>query len=175
MHSPGIGNWLQDCKQTIMINGIVLSWGEVSLNKFINDLERGGKSTLMKSEDCIKARLCLIDVRLPSGDGEAARGAGRCQGENEKKKKPSAKPPPLTPQTLPAFCFPITNSPCRCQTGSSPPTGGRVWPLTRARPEHNPTTNHPNALNSTRIRFPPFPASAEKIPILWRSVPDESN
>lgn len=61
MHSTGIENWLQDCKQMIMIHGIGLSWGEVVLNKFITDLEQGLKSTLMKSEDHIKAGLCRMD------------------------------------------------------------------------------------------------------------------
>lgn len=69
-HRTGMENWLQDCKQMIMINGTVLSWGEVILNKFINDLERGLKSTPTKSDDCIKARLCLTGARLLEGEGD---------------------------------------------------------------------------------------------------------
>lgn len=40
----------------------------------------------MKSEDCIKARLCLMDARLPSGDGKRPEELSAAREKMEKKK-----------------------------------------------------------------------------------------
>lgn len=109
-HSTGIENWLQDCKQTIMINGTVLSWGEVTLNKFINDPEWGLKSTPTKSDDCITAGLWLRTHPAP----------GSCSQILGRQVQRAARHPWLSPCTSPTPSLAINTAAKSCAAAMQP-------------------------------------------------------
>lgn len=154
------------------------------MNKFINDLERGLKSTPTKSDDCIKARLCLTGARLLEGEGDTSstrillpdpwQAGLACSSHSSLSSialTPSSRhcTSPSLLATLKQTEFPAAQEPnemCGSNTAlgthqecRSALTRESLRPPSQTQPgKENPTTkNNTNALNPTKLCFHNLP------------------